>query len=73
MELVERAGFMTILQSHFENVAKGEGHAVFVTGDEKEGVVMCLAQARDANALIQTHKEAHGLIPALVSKVKQSD
>jgi len=39
--------------------------------DEKEGVVMCLAQAKDSTALIQTHKEAHGLIPASVSKVKQ--
>ena len=33
MELVERAGFLTILQSHFNNVAKGEGHAVFVSGE----------------------------------------
>jgi len=33
MELVERAGFLTILQSHFNDVAKGEGHAVFVSGE----------------------------------------
>jgi|GEM_PF-109231 len=39
--------------------------------DEKEGVVMCLAQAKDSNALIQTHKEAHGLLPAHVAQVKQ--
>jgi Protein of unknown function (DUF4242) len=39
--------------------------------NEKDGVVMCLAQAPDANALIKTHKEAHGLIPKYVMEVKQ--
>ncbi len=39
--------------------------------DEKEGVVMCLAEAPDADALINTHKEAHGLIPVYVKEVKQ--
>ena len=38
--------------------------------DEKEGVVMCLSQAKDSNAVIQTHKEAHGLLPAYVEQVK---
>ena len=40
--------------------------------DEKKGTVICLAQAPDSNALINTHKEAHGLIPLRVAKVKQS-
>ena len=39
--------------------------------NEKEGVVMCLAEAPDADALISTHKEAHGLIPVYVKEVKQ--
>jgi hypothetical protein len=39
--------------------------------DENAGVVMCLSQAKDSNAIIQTHKEAHGLIPAYISEVKQ--
>jgi hypothetical protein len=39
--------------------------------DEKEGVVMCLAEAKDSSALIKTHKEAHGLVPAEVFKVKR--
>jgi hypothetical protein len=39
--------------------------------NEKEGVIMCLAEAPDANALINTHKEAHGLIPNYVEEVKQ--
>lgn len=39
--------------------------------DEKKGIVMCLAQAPDSTALINTHKEAHGLVPVKVIKVKQ--
>ena len=41
--------------------------------DEKAGVVMCLAEAPDADALIKTHKEAHGLIPKSVEEVKQGN
>lgn len=39
--------------------------------DEKNGVVMCLSQANDSASVINTHKEAHGLLPAYVLKVKQ--
>jgi hypothetical protein len=39
--------------------------------DEKQGTVLCLAQAPDSIALINTHKEAHGLIPLRVATVKQ--
>ena len=39
--------------------------------DEKQGVVMCLSQAKDSSSVIETHKEAHGLIPAYVLKVKE--
>ncbi|HET7001136.1 MAG TPA: DUF4242 domain-containing protein [Puia sp.] len=39
--------------------------------DEKAGVVMCLAEAPDSNALILTHKEAHGLLPKYVKEVQQ--
>jgi len=38
--------------------------------NEKEGIVMCLAQAPDSSALIKTHAEAHGLIPVSVEKVQ---
>lgn len=41
--------------------------------DEKRGVVMCLSQAPDSNAVIHTHKEAHGLIPAYVLPVKEGE
>ncbi|HSB91800.1 MAG TPA: DUF4242 domain-containing protein [Flavitalea sp.] len=39
--------------------------------DEKAGVVMCLSEAKDSQAVINTHKEAHGLIPAEVRNIKQ--
>ncbi|HKC35914.1 MAG TPA: DUF4242 domain-containing protein [Chitinophagaceae bacterium] len=39
--------------------------------DEETGTIMCLAQAPDSTALINTHKEAHGLVPDKVIKVKQ--
>ena len=39
--------------------------------DEKTGVVMCLSEAADSNAIIKTHKEAHGLIPVEILRVKQ--
>jgi len=39
--------------------------------DEKLGIVMCLAEAPNGDALVQTHKEAHGLLPDEVHQVKQ--
>jgi hypothetical protein len=41
--------------------------------NEKEGVVVCLAEAKDSSRLIETHKEAHGLLPNRVFKVKQGE
>lgn len=39
--------------------------------DEKTGTVMCLSEAKDSASVIETHKEAHGLLPAYITKVKQ--
>jgi hypothetical protein len=39
--------------------------------DEKNGTVVCLAEAPNAHSVIDAHKEAHGLIPVQVEKVKQ--
>lgn len=41
--------------------------------DEKNGVVMCLSEAADSTSIIKTHKEAHGLVPSSVLKVKQGN
>ena len=39
--------------------------------DEKNGVIMCLSQAKDSTSVIETHKQAHGLLPATIVEVKQ--
>lgn len=39
--------------------------------DEEEGVVMCLTQAPDSSAVIDTHREAHGLLPNSIQEVFQ--
>lgn len=39
--------------------------------DEKAGTVFCLAEAPNSNALVMTHKEAHGLIPKDVKEVQE--
>lgn len=39
--------------------------------DEKRGVVVCLSQAKKAEDVIRTHKEAHGLLPDSIMAVKQ--
>jgi len=41
--------------------------------DEKAGVVMCLSEAGNPDAVINTHKEAHGLVPVEILKVKQGE
>ncbi|MGH2563306.1 MAG: DUF4242 domain-containing protein, partial [Ginsengibacter sp.] len=41
--------------------------------DEKTGTIFCLSQAPDSNAIISTHKEAHGLLPGQVLQVKQGE
>jgi uncharacterized protein DUF4242 len=39
--------------------------------DEKRGTVLCLSEAANPESIVAAHKEAHGLIPVSVSKVKQ--
>ena len=39
--------------------------------DEKDGRVVCLSQAPNADAVLNTHKEAHGLAPVSIEKVTQ--
>ena len=41
--------------------------------NEKDGMVMCLSEAKDSASIIKTHKEAHGLVPAKILKVKQGE
>lgn len=38
--------------------------------DTRSGTVVCLSQAPDSSAVIETHREAHGLLPNEIMKVK---
>ncbi len=63
-----------VAAAHQKDLAVENKHGVnFINYwvDEKEGVVICLSQAKDSSSVIETHKEAHGLIPAYVLKVKE--
>ena len=63
-----------VAAAHYKDLAVQQKHGVnFINYwvNEKEGVVMCLSEAKDSASVIQTHKEAHGLLPAVVMKVKQ--
>jgi len=60
--------------AHQKDLAVQKKYGVNLTNywfDEKEGVVMCLAEAKNAASLTKTHKEAHGLVPNQVFKVTQ--
>jgi|KBSMisStaDraftv2_1062788.scaffolds.fasta_scaffold10338_7 hypothetical protein len=63
-----------VAAAHQKDLAVQKKHGVnFVNYwvNEKDGVIMCLAEAPDSDAVIATHKEAHGLLPNQVYKVKQ--
>lgn len=65
-----------VAAAHRKDVAVEKRHGVnFINYwvDEKQGVVMCLSQAKDSSSVIETHKEAHGLIPAYVLKVEEGE
>ncbi|MEO8770523.1 MAG: DUF4242 domain-containing protein [Ferruginibacter sp.] len=65
-----------VAAAHAKDLAVEKKHNVnFINYwvDEKSGTVFCLSQAPDSNAVILTHKEAHGLIPARVLNVKQGE
>lgn len=40
--------------------------------DEKRGYIFCLVECEDKNALIELHKNAHGLVPNKIIKVDSS-
>jgi len=51
--------------------AKHHVHFINYWVNEKNGVVFCLSKAKTAEAVIATHKEAHGLVPAQIAEVIQ--
>lgn len=65
-----------VADAHNKDLAIQGKHGVNFTNywvDEKKGVIMCLSEATDSNAVKNAHKEAHGLVPAYVLKVKQGE
>jgi Nickel responsive protein SCO4226-like len=63
-----------VAEAHKKDLAVQKKYGVNLINyyvDEKAGVVMCLAEAKDSSSLIETHREAHGLLPAKVMQVKQ--
>ncbi|MRS62219.1 DUF4242 domain-containing protein [Larkinella terrae] len=63
-----------VAEAHAKDLAvQGKYNVNFINYwvDEETGTVICLSEAKDANSVINTHKEAHGLIPAEVHPVKQ--
>jgi hypothetical protein len=70
----EKATAKDVAAAHQKDLAVQKKYGVNLINywfDEQKGTVMCLAQAPDSSALINTHKEAHGLVPLSVVKVKQ--
>jgi phenolic acid decarboxylase len=62
-----------VAQAHTKDLAVEKKYGVnFINYwvDEKQGVVLCLSQAPDSLSVINTHKEAHGLIPAYIMRVE---
>jgi hypothetical protein len=41
--------------------------------DERRGTVYCLSRASSAEAVVATHREAHGLLPTTVGQVSDGE
>ena len=55
MELIERAGFLALLQTKFENVAEGEGHCILISGEAgicKTSLVKAFCKERKSDCKI---------------------
>jgi hypothetical protein len=65
-----------VADAHTKDLAVQDKYGVNFTNywvDEKKGVIMCMSEAPDSNAVKKAHKEAHGLLPVYVVKVKQGE
>ncbi len=63
-----------VAKAHLEDLRVQHKHnAEFVSYwvDEKAGKIFCLIRANDANAGIEAHREAHGLLPESVYEVTE--
>jgi hypothetical protein len=63
-----------VAAAHQKDLAVEQSHGVNFLNyyvDEKAGLIWCVSEAADSNAIKATHKEAHGLMPVYVMEVKQ--
>lgn len=61
-----------VAEAHRKDLAVQGEHGVRFLDywvDEREGIVCCLAEAPDARAVAETHRQAHGLIPDSIQQV----
>jgi hypothetical protein len=65
-----------VAEAHAKDLAVQGAHGVnFVQYwvDETDGVVLCLSEAPDSDAVRATHREAHGLLPDRILEVTQGE
>ena len=63
-----------VAAAHKEDLAVQHKHGLELVNywfDEKNGVIFCLSHAKDSSAIIKTHREAHGLVPTQILRVKE--
>lgn len=63
-----------VARAHEKDLAVQGKHGVRFLNywvNEAKGMVYCLSQAKDSANVVQTHKEAHGLLPAFIAAVKE--
>jgi hypothetical protein len=68
--------FEAVADAHQKDLAtQGKYDVSFVKYwvDEAQGKVYCLAEAHDSMSVYNTHKEAHGLVPDMVSMVSEGE
>jgi len=61
-----------VAEAHRKDLAVQDKHGVHFVEywvDEEHGRVYCLSQAKDAPSIADTHREAHGLMPATILPV----
>lgn len=62
-----------VANAHRADLAAQDRHGVRFLAywvDEEHGRIYCLSQAKDAPSIVDTHREAHGLLPSAILPVK---
>lgn len=65
-----------VAAAHQKDLAVEAKHGVHFVNywvDELNGKVLCLSEAPEADAVVATHREAHGLLPNSVAKVAKGN